>query len=160
MRRPCRGCCVTRTSGRLCSSTHSPIWRRCAMRRASSWSSYWATGFTCSRRRFSEKSWADLRIVGWIVGWKFRLYATKSCEMWWPGTELNRRRQPFQGCALPPELPGHVLAHGLSAGNVRLVWQAKTWTELPVNARQDAGSVWNRHDYSNGDQFAQMAVAC
>src|SRR5437879_2081569 len=27
--------------------------------------------------------------------------------MWWPGTELNRRRQPFQGCALPPELPGH-----------------------------------------------------
>src|SRR5208282_2615186 len=29
-------------------------------------------------------------------------------EMWWPGTELNRRRQPFQGCALPPELPGHV----------------------------------------------------
>ena len=32
----------------------------------------------------------------------------KSLEMWWPGTELNRRRQPFQGCALPPELPGHV----------------------------------------------------
>src|SRR5256885_10791912 len=29
-------------------------------------------------------------------------------EMWWQGTELNRRRQPFQGCALPPELPGHV----------------------------------------------------
>ncbi len=23
------------------------------------------------------------------------------------GTELNRRRQPFQGCALPPELPRH-----------------------------------------------------
>ena len=30
---------------------------------------------------------------------------------WWPGTELNRRRQPFQGCALPPELPGHFLGH-------------------------------------------------
>ncbi len=29
---------------------------------------------------------------------------------WWPGTELNRRRQPFQGCALPPELPGHFLS--------------------------------------------------
>src|SRR6267378_3928849 len=28
-------------------------------------------------------------------------------KIWWPGTELNRRRQPFQGCALPPELPGH-----------------------------------------------------
>ncbi len=26
--------------------------------------------------------------------------------MWWPGTESNRRRQPFQGCALPTELPG------------------------------------------------------
>src|SRR6185369_1515933 len=26
--------------------------------------------------------------------------------MWWPGTDLNRRRQPFQGCALPTELPG------------------------------------------------------
>jgi hypothetical protein len=24
---------------------------------------------------------------------------------WCRGTELNRRRQPFQGCALPPELP-------------------------------------------------------
>jgi hypothetical protein len=28
--------------------------------------------------------------------------------IWWPGRELNPRRQPFQGCALPPELPGHV----------------------------------------------------
>jgi hypothetical protein len=46
--------------------------------------------------------------MGWIVGWKFPLFATKYFEMWWPGTELNRRRQPFQGCALPPELPGHV----------------------------------------------------
>ena len=27
---------------------------------------------------------------------------------WWPGTESNRRRQPFQGCALPAELPGRV----------------------------------------------------
>ena len=23
----------------------------------------------------------------------------KLLKMWWPGTELNRRRQPFQGCA-------------------------------------------------------------
>jgi hypothetical protein len=28
------------------------------------------------------------------------------CFERWPGTELNRRRQPFQGCALPTELPG------------------------------------------------------
>ncbi len=27
---------------------------------------------------------------------------------WWPGTESNRRRQPFQGCALPAELPGQL----------------------------------------------------
>src|SRR5215470_17147754 len=34
------------------------------------------------------------------------LVATKLFRMWWPGTESNRRRQPFQGCALPTELPG------------------------------------------------------
>src|ERR1700675_3557472 len=39
----------------------------------------------------------------------------KTFEMWWPGTELNRRRQPFQGCALPPELPGHFLSAQLPA---------------------------------------------
>jgi hypothetical protein len=39
--------------------------------------------------------------------------------MWWPGTELNRRRQPFQGCALPPELPGHYLRATLSAMSIR-----------------------------------------
>ena len=39
----------------------------------------------------------------------------KAFEMWWPGTELNRRRQPFQGCALPPELPGHFLHTSLPA---------------------------------------------
>jgi hypothetical protein len=40
-------------------------------------------------------------------------------EMWWPGTELNRRRQPFQGCALPPELPGHFLSAQPAAQLVR-----------------------------------------
>ena len=30
----------------------------------------------------------------------------KRLKTWWPGTESNRRRQPFQGCALPAELPG------------------------------------------------------
>src|SRR5882762_3326168 len=48
-------------------------------------------------------------------------------EMWWPGTELNRRRQPFQGCALPPELPGHFLratlsAHVHSNNDCRPIW--------------------------------------
>ena len=31
----------------------------------------------------------------------------KLLKKWCRGTELNRRRQPFQGCALPPELPRH-----------------------------------------------------
>src|SRR5579872_5223475 len=31
-------------------------------------------------------------------------------KKWCRGTELNRRRQPFQGCALPPELPRHELS--------------------------------------------------
>ena len=37
---------------------------------------------------------------------------------WWPGTESNRRRQPFQGCALPTELPGHseLIAHARASG--------------------------------------------
>jgi hypothetical protein len=26
---------------------------------------------------------------------------SKLLKTWWPGTELNRRRQPFQGCSLP-----------------------------------------------------------
>ena len=27
-------------------------------------------------------------------------------KKWWPGTESNRRHKPFQGSALPTELPG------------------------------------------------------
>ena len=27
-------------------------------------------------------------------------------KTWWPGTESNRRHKPFQGSALPTELPG------------------------------------------------------
>ena len=34
------------------------------------------------------------------------LAVAKLFRVWWPGTESNRRRQPFQGCALPTELPG------------------------------------------------------
>jgi len=28
--------------------------------------------------------------------WGARRDSAKAFEMWWPGTELNRRRQPFQ----------------------------------------------------------------
>ena len=42
------------------------------------------------------------------LGWP-HLHVEVLCfvrDLWWPGTESNRRRQPFQGCALPAELPG------------------------------------------------------
>ena len=38
---------------------------------------------------------------GLSVGWILQGESCKSFEMWWPGRELNPRRQPFQGCALP-----------------------------------------------------------
>jgi hypothetical protein len=37
-----------------------------------------------------------MRIVGGIVGGEFRACAANFLKKWWPGTELNRRRQPFQ----------------------------------------------------------------
>ncbi len=43
---------------------------------------------------------------------------------WWPGTESNRRRQPFQGCALPSELPGHPLGKTVPALPRRTPWSA------------------------------------
>jgi hypothetical protein len=65
-----------------------------------------------------------------------------SLKKWWPGTELNRRRQPFQGCALPPELPGHVSrssyypcgARGLFALR-RLSWDCQPENSSTPNAR-------------------------
>ena len=48
------------------------------------------------------------RFVGILWASANRGIPNKCFGMWWPGRELNPRRQPFQGCALPPELPGHV----------------------------------------------------
>src|SRR5579864_5831827 len=58
--------------------------------------------------------------------------SSKSLKTWWPGTELNRRRQPFQGCALPPELPGHFLKSTVEP--VRIEGCACSQAELPVIA--------------------------
>src|SRR5271157_6114985 len=55
----------------------------------------------------------------------------KPLKTWWPGTELNRRRQPFQGCALPTELPGHVSKPALRAA--RIVRSARTGAGLQPN---------------------------
>ena len=43
----------------------------------------------------------------------------KCKKKWWPGTESNRRRQPFQGCALPSELPGHARLRRLREGGAQ-----------------------------------------
>src|SRR5215472_5057278 len=34
-----------------------------------------------------------------------KMTGAKLLKTWWPGTELNRRRQPFQGC-IPPSVSG------------------------------------------------------
>ena len=75
-------------------------------------------------------------------------------EMWWPGTELNRRRQPFQGCALPPELPGHFLsAHRLTA-DLAVHWALS----LGGKPRSKQPMRWDRAEllnYNNAVPFAQ-----
>ena len=48
---------------------------------------------------------------------------------WWPGTESNRRRQPFQGCALPAELPGR-------CGNYK-AQSTKSRSDSALRARQN-----------------------
>ena len=83
----------------------------------------------------------------------------KTFEMWWPGTELNRRRQPFQGCALPPELPGHVSKPALRAAGCedRLLQDRSLHAGCGRDGcnRSDAGSVRNVFDYSNAEGFPQ-----
>jgi len=71
---------------------------------------------------------SDLRIVGWIVGWKFRPEAAKFFEMWWPGTELNRRRQPFQGL-----LPSW-----------RVAWNQQMSLSVMSLCERPSGTVWYR----------------
>src|SRR6266850_845612 len=39
-------------------------------------------------------------------------------EEWCRGTELNCRHQPFQGCALPTELPRHIFVGSCSGWGV------------------------------------------
>ena len=43
------------------------------------------------------------------TGWKKLKLCNVLNGMWCRGTELNCRHQPFQGCALPTELPRHDL---------------------------------------------------
>ena len=71
-------------------------------------------------------------------------------KVWWPGTELNRRRQPFQGCALPPELPGHACSSTTSL--------PRPWNESGGDTEERAVENWNRGAsliIAMGLQFAQ-----
>src|SRR6201999_3419367 len=65
-------------------------------------------------------------------------------ELWWPGTESNRRRQPFQGCALPTELPGQFWLGYIRAAS--------------VGPKMKTLCVRNVFDYNNDFDFPQIAL--
>ncbi len=70
--------------------------------------------------------------------------ACKLLKTWWPGTESNRRRQPFQGCALPTELPGrpprvepcHCTIAAVAA-NRRAAFRQHPANTIPITMRPD-----------------------
>src|SRR5215469_5809307 len=62
----------------------------------------------CSRSTTRQIPAAVRKIIGTFWNVIEVLSRGKCLKTWWPGTESNRRRQPFQGCALPTELPGQV----------------------------------------------------
>ena len=66
---------------------------------------------------------------------------------------MNRRRQPFQGCALPPELPGHFCRS--TAEGLRVVGYAMLGGIAGNRGLLQCGSLWNSPDYSNQAGFPQ-----
>ena len=70
---------------------------------------------------------ADREIIGTFWNVIKVLNRGKCLETWWPGTESNRRRQPFQGCALPNSASGaahfpHIgLRKNLENNDVRII---------------------------------------
>ena len=61
-------------------------------------------------------------------------------KTWWPGTELNRRRRPFQGRALPTELPGQSsLIVGSDPETVKQPWHPDSRTNKGRAHAHDAG---------------------
>src|SRR5580704_6767901 len=83
------------------------------------------------------------------------LAAAKCLKRWWPGTELNRRRQPFQGCALPPELPGHVSRSTYPLRSTRIVALRRlSWGCQPENS--STSNARNVVDYSKGRRWLKV----
>src|ERR1035437_8320317 len=67
---------------------------------------------------------------------------------WWPGTELNRRRQHFQGCALPTELPGR--GSTSVSTRVRLLQCHQHFAGLPLDVGMQAVPV-RVHGHDGGE---------
>jgi hypothetical protein len=104
------------------------------------------------------------------------LIEAKCFGMWWPGRELNPRRQPFQGCALPPELPGHFCSYSFVLHRPSKQMSVKTRrSETTTGGRLDRALLrfhwagchvakqptrWDRAEppnYNNAVPFAQNA---
>ena len=51
---------------------------------------------------------------GTVTGQRDFCDARKRFRMWWPGTESNRRRQPFQGCGINHLQPSFLWLHRLT----------------------------------------------
>ena len=79
-----------------------------------------------------------------------------SLKMRWPGTELNRRRQPFQGCALPPELPGHTSKPAHLPRATRIVRFTPIVAGLPSEKQLLRRTRAERFDYSKRFAHAQI----
>src|SRR5438309_2774353 len=72
------------------------------------------------------------------------LAIAKLLKRWWPGTESNRRRRPFQGRALPTELPGRWRIRTVQYRNPRrrvsnpesdLRWRHSDRSEIFIDSR-------------------------
>ena len=91
----CPRCAASRglrhNDGTVCAVRHG-IYAGCARQ---------VLGTVNGRQNPPSHGASSVRIMGWIVGWNFGSVLLSSLERWWPGTELNRRRQPFQGCSRP-----------------------------------------------------------
>ena len=65
------------------------------------------------KKRKNEKAFRDLGSECHGTLFSESMTIKKCCYSWWPGTESNRRHKPFQGSALPSELPGLIRTYKL-----------------------------------------------
>src|SRR6266550_3431869 len=82
-------------------------------------------------------------------------------KVWWPGTELNRRRQPFQGCALPPELPGHFGCALRLSASPGWTWVTLSRCRRWANAQTRQRLRWElaeRKNYNNPGTFRSIEL--